>query len=145
MKVFLLLPGNHFTCPVLPPLLPCPFASLPPLSASPLTWLGMSMEEQGQGHQCLGMRSNHCALTHNKCIQKAKTGKHVNHPPKYCDTTCMLGCTPPEQALNGGHRCPLSSLCSSYLRPPGRTISREEEGWKGRREERTDLICSLRF
>lgn len=60
----------------LPPLSSFAFPFL--LSASPLTWVGMALEEKGQGHQRLCMRTSSCAHTHNKWIQ-GQGGKPINH------------------------------------------------------------------
>lgn len=75
--------------------------------------------------------------SHTTNAFKAKTGKHVNHPPECCDAMCMPGRTPPGRALDGGHRSPLGSLCTPSLQPIGRTISVE-----GGTEGRTDLFVA---
>lgn len=60
----------------LPPLSSFAFPFL--LSASPLTSVGTALEEKGQGHQRLCMRTRSSAHTHNKWIQ-GQGGKPINH------------------------------------------------------------------
>ena len=77
------------------------------LSASPLTWVGTALEEKGQAHQRLCVRTSPCAHTHSTWIQ-GQCGKPINHSSDHWDDGEWRGLEEP------GHKCtlgPLQTLC----------------------------------